>query len=408
MLDRKNIALLDEHPARPDGAPHALDDIRVIDFSHFVAGPIATLLLADFGADVIKVESPSGGDLFRHYPPQDASLESQGAPYLWANRNKRSIALDLKTPDGLALAREMIAGADVLVENFSTGVMQRLGLDYESCARINPRLVYCSISAYGRQGEFSDRVGFDTIVQAESGFMSLNGEADGEGFRTTATVMDIGTGLMASNGILMALHSRERTGRGQHVETALFDTGLTMVGYGAMQHLFSGREPRRSGNTSLDSAPSAVFRAQDTSFLLTCSNDRLFQKLCADVIGMPQLADDPDFRTSAARLAHRERLTALLAEVFARHPWAHWRDLCRSASVPVAEVRSLPGALKSPEARARGLVTRIPHPVAGWIPNIALPIRMTATPAAFPSPAPSLGQHTEQVLSELAAGRAAP
>lgn len=401
MLDREAILDLDEHQPRPPRLEIALDEVRVIDFSHFVAGPLATMLLADYGADVIKIENPEGGDLFRRYPPSDTALEDQGGAYLWANRNKRSVALDLKTHAGQELVRSMIASADVLVENFSTGIMEKLGLDYKTCAALNPRLIYCSVSAYGREGEFSDRVAFDTIVQAESGFMSMNGEPDRPPVRATPSIMDIATALMASNAILIALHARQKTGRGQFVETALFDTSLTMVGFAAMQHLFSGQEPTRCGNISTDNSPSAVFSASDREFLMTCSNDRLFRRLCREVIDRSDLVDDPSFRTSEARLKNRDRLINVLKSIFSTQRWEYWRERFRAAAVPAAEIRTLSCALRAPETKARRLVTRIPHPKVGWIPNIALPIRLSETPAIFPTPAPALGQHTGEVVREI-------
>lgn len=385
------------HVPRPAGAPTALDGLRVVDFTHFIAGPFATMMLADMGADVIKIEAPGRGDDFRQYPPVHTDL-GQGAPFLWSNRNKRSIAIDLKTPEGLKVARELIASADVVVENFSTGVMERFGLDYASCKVDNPRLVYCSVSAYGRSGAYADRLGFDPIAQAESGFVSMNGYADREGVRALSPVMDISTAMMACNAILGALLSREKSGKGQAVEIALFDNAVLMTGYAPMQHLFSGAAPQRHGNTSPDTCPSGVFKAKDRSFYINSGNNGIFQRLMTQVIGRPDLAADPNYATGDLRRARREELFEILGQAFSEHPWSHWQALMRAAGVPSGEVRSVGDAIRSPEARESRIVSRIPHPKVGWVPNISLPIRYSDTPMVDPTPAPAVGEHTLEVL----------
>src|SRR3984893_11681594 len=256
-----------EHEPRPSDATKALEGIRVVDFSHFIAGPFATMIMADRGADVIKIEAPGRGDDLRRYPPLHPGL-MHGAPFLWNNRNKRSVGIDLKSPEGLQIVRELIATADVVVENFSTGVMQRLGIDYDNCRKLRPEIIYCSVSAYGREGAFADRLGFDPIAQVESGFVSMNGYPDREGVRALSPVMDISTAMMASNAILGALVAKARTGKGQAVEVALFDTAVLMPGYAPLQQLYTGKGPVRPGNTSPDTCPSGVFKATDHSFLM--------------------------------------------------------------------------------------------------------------------------------------------
>jgi crotonobetainyl-CoA:carnitine CoA-transferase CaiB-like acyl-CoA transferase len=389
------------HEPRPQNAPTALQGIRVVDFTHFIAGPLATMILADMGADVIKVESPTRGDELRHYPPAIAGLDAQGGPFVWSNRNKRSVALDLKSVGGLAVARELIAQADVLVENFSTGVMQRLGLDWETCRKLSPTMVYCSVSAYGREGPFADRLGFDPVMQAESGFVSMNGYPDRMGVRASSAVMDIGTAMMVSNAILGALLARERQGEGQFVEVGLFDTSLLMNGWATMQHLVTGLEPQRNGNTSPDTCPSGVFVASDQSFYINCGNDKIFQRLAAQVIGRSDLAEDPALRDRNGRLARREQLFAELNAEFCKHPWTHWQGRMRAAQIPCGVVRTVGEAMRSPEAQARRLVTMIDHPTIGVVPNIASPIRYARTPLADPVPAPSIGQHTGEVLRDV-------
>ncbi|GAA5232362.1 CoA transferase [Verticiella sediminum] len=398
-----SIPELDEFPEqarRPADAPLPLAGVKVVDFTHFIAGPLATMILADMGADVIKVEAPGRGDEFRYYPPAHDADPTLGAPYLWSNRNKRSIALDLKSARGVRIAHELIADADVVAENFSSGVMERLGLDYATCKALNEGLVYCSVSAYGRDGAFADRVGFDPIAQAESGFVSMNGYADREGVRALSPVMDISTAMMAANAILGALYARARTGIGQAIELSLFDTAVLMTGYASLQTLFTGEDPQRHGNTSPDTCPSGVFRAADRSFYINCGNNKIYQRLMRQVVGRPELADDPVLADRNGRIARREELFAILGEAFAQQPWAHWQQRMREAGIPCGEVRTVGEALRSPEARARGLVGKVAHRT-GWLPNIASPIRYTATPMADPVPAPSVGEHTEQVLREL-------
>ncbi|MBT9465445.1 CoA transferase [Hydrogenophaga sp.] len=400
MFDQQRIEALPVHQSAPACGAAVLGELRVIDFTHFVAGPLATQTLADFGADVIKIEAPERGDDFRHYPTVDPAIPAQGGPFLWANRNKKSLALDMKSEAGLQVAKELIAQADVLVENFSSGVMDRFGLDYATCASLNPRLVYCSISAYGREGPYADRLGFDPIAQAESGFISMNGYTDRQGVRTGAAVMDVATAMSATNAILLALMARNRDGVGQKVEVALFDTAILMTGFGAMQHLTTGYDPKRNGNVSPDTCPSGVFMSLDKPFYINCGNDKIFQRLFEQVLERPDIAFDPVLSQRVRRLEQREKIFQIMDEAFAKQPWGYWAPRLRSATVPHGQVRTLGEALASDEVRSRGLVTRIPHPVKGWIPNIANPLRLDRTPAVQPKAAPSIGQHTEVVLRE--------
>jgi crotonobetainyl-CoA:carnitine CoA-transferase CaiB-like acyl-CoA transferase len=399
MLDNLE-ADFPEHEPRPCNAPKALEGIRVVDFSHFIAGPFATMILADMGADVIKIEAPGRGDDLRRYPPMHPDLK-HGAPFLWNNRNKRSVGIDLKSPEGLEIVRELIATADVVVENFSTGVAQRLGIDYDSCRTLRPEIVYCSVSAYGREGAFADRLGFDPIAQVESGFVSMNGYADREGVRALSPVMDISTAMMACNAILGALVARERNGMGQAIEVSLFDNAVLMTGYATLQHLFTGADTQRHGNTSPDTCPSGVFQAQDGAFYINCGNDKIFQRLMSQVIDRAELASAEIYATGPDRIRRRDELFAILGEAFAQQPWSYWQPRMRAAGVPCGQVRTVGEAIRSPEARERQLVTRIPHPRTGWIPNVRLPIRYSRTPVADPVAAPAVGQHTDEVIREV-------
>ncbi|MDB5826688.1 MAG: Carnitine dehydratase [Variovorax sp.] len=385
-------------PATQEGP---LAGLRVIDFTHFLAGPVATMILADGGAEVIKIEDAARGDAFRHFLPPDERLGGEGVPFLWCNRNKKSVALDLKSDAGREIALALVKDADVVVENFSGKVMARLGLGWETLSALNPRLIYCAISAYGREGEFADRLGFDPVTQAESGFMSLNGYADRDGVRTGSSVMDISTGMMASNAVLSAVIARSRTGRGQRVEVALYDTAITMTGYVTLQNLFNDWQPRRVGNGSADTVPTGVFQASDGPFFMVCASTVIFQRVFRDVAGRSDIADDDELKRPAGRMAQQQRLIDILSELFASDTRANWLVRLQQAGVPAGAVRTVAEALRSPETKARGLVTQLPHPTAGTVPNVAFPMRFMGTPAPLPVAAPTLGQHTRDVLREL-------
>jgi crotonobetainyl-CoA:carnitine CoA-transferase CaiB-like acyl-CoA transferase len=257
------------------------------------------------------------------------------------------------------------------------------------------------VSAYGRDGAFADRLGFDPIAQVESGFVSMNGYADREGVRALSPVMDISTAMMACNAILGALVARERSGLGQAVEVSLFDNAVLMTGYATLQHLFTGTDIQRHGNTSPDTCPSGVFLAQDGSFYINCGNDKIFQRLMSQVIDRTDLASAEIYATGPDRIRRRDELFAILGEAFAQQPWSYWQPRMRAAGVPCGQVRTVGEAIRSPEARERKLLTRIPHPKAGWVPNVRLPIRYSRTPVVDPVAAPTVGQHTEEVLREV-------
>lgn len=377
----------------------ALDGIRVVDFTHFIAGPFCTMILADLGADVMKIEGP-GGDTFRRFRPQVPDSDD-GAAFIWVNRNKSSVAVDLANADGKQIVCDMIARADVLVENFSTGVMTRHGLDYETVSKINPRLIYCSISAYGREGPLANRSGFDPVIQAETGFMSMNGYPDKDPVRTGPAIIDISSGMMAANAVLGALMARERQGIGQYVEVAMYDTCVSMVGFHAMNYLVSGVNPNRFGNTSPDSAPMDMYQAADGPFYIGCANDALFQKLVEKVLGRPDIAQKPEYANNPTRVKNNLKLQQDLNSVFATDSREVWVEKLRGASIPAGIPRTVEGAFRSQEMAERKLVTKIPHSKAGEVPNIASPLQLSATPVRQPSAAPGLGQHTTKVLREF-------
>ena len=382
---------------REKGAPIALDGLLVIDFTRVVAGPACTQTLADFGAEVIKIENPDGGDDTRHY--EHADLAGESAAYVSLNRNKRGIVLDLTKPAACDVARELMARADVVVENFSSGVMKKYGLDYASVGPANPRLVYCSISAYGRKGPFASRPGFDPITQAESGFMSLNGFPDGPPVRTGPPAVDMLTGMSACNAILLALLARDRLGRGQHVEVALFDIALAMTQFYGMAYLMSGVNPSRQGNSPNGSPSVGVYSASDAPFYIACANDRLYRRLVVDVLGRPDLASG-EFGDRRSRTANRDKLRAILTGIFVQDVRENWVAKMKAVNIPVGYLRTVEEAFNSPEVRERHRLSQIPHPTAGSVPNIESPLSLGLTPVMDPIAAPLLGQHTRQVLRE--------
>lgn len=391
------VPLPDRMPRAKD-APTALDGLLVVDFTRVVAGPACTQTLADFGAEVIKIENPEGGDDTRAY--EHAEIGGETAAYLSLNRNKRGIVLDLTTPEAREVARQLIARADVVVENFSATVMERFGLDYPSVVSSNPRLVYCSISAYGRKGPFASRPGFDPITQAESGFMSLNGFPDGPAVRTGPPIVDMATGMSACNAILLALLARERLGRGQHVEVALFDIAMSMTGFYGMAYLINGTNPGRFGNSPNGSPTVGVYEASDGPLYMACANDRLYRRLVTEVLERPDLITDPQFANRRARTANKEKLRAIIAGIFASDQLENWMAKMKKANIPVGYLRTVEQGFSAPEARERHRLSRIPHPTAGSVPNIDTPLNMGLTPTVDPVAAPLLGQHTKEVLQK--------
>jgi crotonobetainyl-CoA:carnitine CoA-transferase CaiB-like acyl-CoA transferase len=386
---------LPERTPREKGAPTALEGLLVVDFTRVVAGPACTQMLADFGAEVIKIENPDGGDDTRHY--EHAELAGESAAFVSLNRNKRSIALDLTKPEACQVARELISRADVVVENFSSGVMRKYGLDYGSVARGNPRLVYCSISAYGRQGPFASRPGFDPITQAESGFMSLNGVPDGPPVRTGPPAVDLLTGMSAANAILAALLARDRLGRGQYVEVALFDIALAMTQFYGMAYLMTGDNPSRQGNSPNGSPSVGVYQASDAPFYIACANDRLYRRLVTDVLQRPDLASG-EFADRRSRTANKDKLRAILTGIFVQDLRENWVTKMKADNIPVGYLRTVEEAFNSPEVRERHRLSQIPHPTAGSVPNIESPYNLALTPIIDPVAAPLLGQHNREIL----------
>jgi len=380
-----------------DQTQKPLRGVRVADFSRVFAGPMCTMLLGDLGADVVKIEHPDGGDDARAFrPPEIGGLS---AAFVSLNRNKRSVALDLRTKRGLHCARELIAASDVLVENFGTGVMARYGLDHASLSATLPGLVYCSISAYGRTGPFAQRAGYDQVCQAESGLMSLTGYPDREPVRTGVPMVDISAGLFAFGAISSALAGRARSGRGCLVEVPLFDTAVCLTSHFGINYLMSGRDPQRVGNGSVGSEPVGVFRASDGSFYLTIAGERTWRKL-VDMLGSPSWADDPRFTDNGARMRHRDELHRLLDEAFSRHECVPLIERMREAGVPAGQVRSIAQAFASPEVRLRGLTGTLRHPGVGLLPNVHAPLLFDGRSTSDGAAPPLLGEHTDEVVRD--------
>jgi crotonobetainyl-CoA:carnitine CoA-transferase CaiB-like acyl-CoA transferase len=380
--------------------PHAppLAGVRVLDLSRILAGPWCTMILADLGADVIKVEPPGTGDDTRSWGGKVAGNES--TYYLCANRNKRGIAVDLAKPEGRRLVQALAKKSDVLIENFKLDGLKKFGLDYPAAAALNPRLIYCSISGYGRTSPAAARAGYDVVIQGESGMMSINGEPGAPPLRIGVAVADLTTGMYAAQAILAALYARGRTGRGQHIDLALLDCAMANLANLASSALVTGKSPTRFGNAHPDIAPYQTFKAADGDVVVAVGNDGQFRRFCT-IAGLPGLADDPRFLTNPLRSRNRGELVPLLAAKIKDKPRAHWMQAMLKEGVPGGAVRDLVEALNAPEAAARGMTRIVPHPLAGTVRIMGSPLKFSDTPVREPAAPPTLGQHTDEVLNEM-------
>ncbi|KQO00420.1 MULTISPECIES: CaiB/BaiF CoA transferase family protein [Stenotrophomonas] len=386
-----------------------LEGIRVLDLSRILAGPWATQVLADFGAEVIKVERPGVGDDTRGWGPpflKDAEGNDTGesAYYLCANRGKRSVAIDFTRPQGQALIRALAARCQVLVENYKVGGLAKYGLDHASLRAINPALVYCSITGYGQDGPYAHRAGYDAAIQAVGGLMSVTGEPDGAPGggpqKVGVAATDLMTGMYAASAILAALRHAERTGQGQQIDLALLDTQVAWLANQASNWLVGGVVPERQGTAHPNIVPYQVMPAADGHFMLAVGNDAQFARLC-DVIGEPQLAADARYATNAARVAHRAELVPLLQRRLRARPAAEWLAALEQAVVPASPVNRIDQVFDDAQVRARGLRVDLPHATGGTVPGVRNPLRFSATPLQYQQAAPVLGQHTAQVLGEM-------
>jgi crotonobetainyl-CoA:carnitine CoA-transferase CaiB-like acyl-CoA transferase len=387
----------------------ALSHIRVLDLSRILAGPWASQVLGDLGADVIKIERPGCGDDTRSWGPPflkdaDGNDTDVAAYFLSTNRNKRSVTLDFTQPAGQELVRKLAAQSEVVLENFKVGGLRQYGLDYESLAAVNPRLIYCSITGFGQDGPYAPRAGYDFLIQGMGGLMSLTGHPDGMPgggpMKAGVALTDILTGLYASNAVLAALAYRERTGQGQYIDLALLDVQVACLANQAMNYLTTGNSPQRMGNAHPNIVPYQDFPTADGYMILAIGNDSQFAKFCA-CAGKSELAGDVRFATNKARVGHRDSLIPLLRELTAMRTTADWIATLESAGVPCGPINTLAQVFADPQVQARGARVEMPHPLAGKVAVVSNPMRLSTSPVTYRRPPPGLGEHTEEVLSSL-------
>ena len=375
----------------------ALHGVRVLDLSRVLAGPYCTMVLGDLGAEVIKVEPPEG-DETRAWGPPFAAGES--AYYLCINRNKRGMVVNLKTDEGHGLLRELALKSDVLIENFRPGTLARYGLDYDMLRSDHPRLVYCSISGFGQTGPLRDRPGYDFMIQAMGGVMSVTGDPEGEPMKVGVAAADLFAGQNAIIAILAALGARERTGEGQYIDIALFDSQLGWLANVASSFLISRDLPKRYGNAHPNIVPYQVFAASDGWFALAVGNDKQFAHLC-ELVGRPELGSDERFATNAVRVNNREELIALLKSIFSLRSVDEWLSMLEAAGIPCGSINTLDKVFAGPQVAAREMLVTMEHPTIGDLPLVGSPLSFSGTPVEYKLPPPLLGQHTREILHEI-------
>lgn len=377
-----------------------LDGIKVLDLSRVLAGPWCTQTLADLGADVWKIEECARGDDTRTWTTPN--IGGKSTYFLCANRSKRSLAIDLKTAEGKAVIRTLAQQADILVENFRKGALERLGLGWEDLHALNKRLIYCSISGYGRTGPRSDEAGYDFAIQAESGLMAITGEADGAPMKLGVAVADIITGMNATQAVLAALIARDKTGRGQHIDMALHDSAVSLLANVGSSYLATGEAPKRYGNAHATVVPYQIFPTRDGVLALACGNDSQFRTLCVKALDLPAFPDDERYKTAGNRAVYRDTLIPALTTAFMKKDTAQWLDLLRDLGVPAGQVRSVPDVLEAEETQARGMIAAVDDPIHGRLRLPASPLRLSDTPVRPPVTPPRLGQHSRVILSQAA------
>jgi formyl-CoA transferase len=389
--------------------PGALSHIRVLDLTRILAGPWCTQILADLGAEVIKIERPGGGDDTRSWGPPylkdtDGNDTRESAYYLSCNRGKKSVALDVSTHEGQDIVRKLASQSDLLIENYKVGGLRQYGLDYESLKAVNPRLIYCSITGFGQTGPYASNAGYDFIIQAMGGMMSITGERDdlpgGGPQKVGVAVSDLMTGMYATVALLAALAHRERTGEGQYIDMALLDSEVAMVANLGSNYLVSGKAPGRMGNAHQNIVPYQSFATADGHMILAVGNDNQFSKLCS-VAGRPELAQDPRFATNPNRVRNRPILVPVVAEIMRTRTTRQWLEALEPAGVPVGPINNLAQVFEDPQVRARGMKVEAPHPLAGKVPMVASPMKLSATPVEHRTAPPTLGQHTDEILTAL-------
>lgn len=375
----------------------SLSGLRVVDLTSNLSGPYCAMILGDQGADVIKVERPERGDDMRLTPP---FVGGESAPFMVWNRNKRSVALDLKTDEGIEACRQLALTADILVENFRPGVAERLGLGYEALARENPRLIYCSISGFGQTGPYRPRGGFDLITQAMSGLAAINGPEDGPPFRLPIAISDVTAGMFGAIGVLTALEARHRTGRGQQVDVSLLESAISMGVYEAAHYFATATKPERLGQGHRGSVPYQIFETSDGWIALGASQQSMWARACR-ILGVEALVDDPRFATKADRVKNRDQLVPILAERFRTDTTDAWFARFDAEGIPVGPVMDHEQVFTNEHVLARDMVVETDHPTAGRFRVLGTPVKLSATPGSVRRPAPRLGEHTEEVLAEL-------
>ncbi len=383
----------------------ALKDIRIVDITRAMAGPYCTMMLGDFGADVIKVERPGSGDESRGWGPPFVGeaygpYPGESAYFLSANRNKRSITVNFKDPSGIEIIRKLVKVSDVFIENFRTGVLDKMGLGYDALNQDNPGLIYCSVSGYGRTGPYKERPGYDAIVQAEGGLMSITGPKDGPPSRVGIPIIDITSGMFAASAILAALYERQESGQGQYIDISLLDTQAALLANVASNYLVSGEPPKRVGNAHPNIAPYEPFQAKDKGFVLGAANQRQWEKLC-DTIQRPDLKTDPRFQTNQDRVKNRAELLQTLNGVFIEKNAQEWLDQIQGAGLPCGPINTVPEVFKHPQREARGLVQEVEHSSAGMVSLTGFPYKLSRTPAEIHQAPPRLGEHNQEILVDL-------
>ena len=375
----------------------ALEDVKVVDLTRTLAGPFCTMLLGDLGADVVKIEEPERGDETRSWTP---FWNGESTQFVSFNRNKRSLSLNLREEEGLDIVRSLAADADVMIESFRAGALERMGLGYEDIRRINPDIVYCSISGYGRTGPMAEKPGYDLIIQAYSGLMDLTGEPDGLPLRVGFSLVDLFTGMMAYGSVVTALYHRRQTGQGQRIEAALLDGQVAALSYHATAYMATGVVPQRMGSGHPSLVPYQSFPASDGYFIVGVANQGLWERFCA-AIERPDLLEDTRFKTNDDRVAHRAECVGLLSEIFRTRTVAEWVEVIERAGVPCGPINRVDDVVNNPQVQARNMIAELSHPN---VPDLRIPnspLKLAETPAAIKRPPPLLGQHNEEILAEL-------
>ena len=375
-----------------------LENICVIDLTRVLAGPYCTMMLGDLGADIIKIEVPGKGDDTRHWgPPFTKGGES--AYYLSANRNKRSMTLNLKSEEGLEILKKLIAKGDVLVDNFKTGTLSRWGLDYETLQEIRPGLIYCTVTGYGYTGPYSSRPGYDLIVQATGGFMSITGPENGDPSRAGVAIADISTGMFAANAILAALYSREQTGKGQRIDMSLLDSQVALLSYAATNYFVSGSITNRLGNAHPNIVPYQSFKARDMHFVLAVGNDKQWEIFCKS-INKPEWIDDEKYSTNALRVNNRKQLIDQLSKLFATQNAGYWLEVFDKVGLPSGPINELDKVFENEQIKSREMQIELPHSIDNKVTLLNSPIKIPTSPTKTHKAPPTLGEHTEEILKE--------